>query len=269
MEGKQGLIGLTDVWRRSEWRDKRRERGGEEPANVSRLVYIVVFFVTAEQPMKSHKRRKYRKRKNRKQQTKALIISVFRYSFFFKWSSCFRYRSISHLSPKPEFNSFKFIMDLSIIRNPVCYISYWYMRIKWFVKHALLEQNPQMKKRKKKLSFFFFFPNPLGDEEQPTSSHWSLSTSISLCKKPASALGIFSSSLCRSSTVVMSWSMSSCFSLSSALAASCLTGQKEKGRAGKCQCLTTRGSEAAQTGKVAAAVPVTASACQRAADNVN
>lgn len=38
-------------------RDKRRVR--ERQINVSRLVYISVLFVTAEQPTKSHKRGKY------------------------------------------------------------------------------------------------------------------------------------------------------------------------------------------------------------------
>lgn len=53
MEGKRDLIGLTDVGMRSE-----RYRKAD---NVSRLVYISVSFVTAEQPTKSLKRRKWKK----------------------------------------------------------------------------------------------------------------------------------------------------------------------------------------------------------------
>lgn len=48
-----------------------------------------------------------------------------------------------------------------------------------------------------------------------TTSHWSLSASVSLWMELISQLGTFSISLCRSSTVLMSWSMSACFSLSS------------------------------------------------------
>lgn len=54
VEGKRDLIGSTDVGMRSE-RDRKAD-------NMSRLVYVSVSFVTAEQPTKSHKRRKWEKR---------------------------------------------------------------------------------------------------------------------------------------------------------------------------------------------------------------
>lgn len=54
VEGKRDLIGLTDVGMRSE---RERDRKAD---NVSRLVYISVSFVTAEQPTKSLKRRKWK-----------------------------------------------------------------------------------------------------------------------------------------------------------------------------------------------------------------
>lgn len=96
-----------------------------------------------------------------------------------------------------------------------------------------------------------------------TSSHWSRSSSISLCMGLASDLGIFSSSLCRSSTVLMSWSMSSCFSLSSALTASCLTGQKERS-------VNESPLEGVMPRKLEiVAVAVSATAYKRGADNVN
>lgn len=54
VEGKRDLIGSTDVGMRSE-RDRKAD-------NMSRLVYVSVSFVTAEQPTKSHKRRKWEKK---------------------------------------------------------------------------------------------------------------------------------------------------------------------------------------------------------------
>ncbi len=65
-----------------------------------------------------------------------------------------------------------------------------------------------------------------------TSSHWSLNVSMSFWMEHASELGTLSSSLCRSSTVLMSWSMSSCFSLSSAWTISCCRDRKEFRRNG-------------------------------------
>lgn len=52
-EGKRDLIGSTDVGMRSE-RDRKAD-------NVSRLVYVSVSFVTAEQPTKSQKKGKVKK----------------------------------------------------------------------------------------------------------------------------------------------------------------------------------------------------------------
>lgn len=49
-QGKRDLIGSTDVGMRSE-RDRKAD-------NVSRLVYVSVSFVTAEQPTKSQKKGK-------------------------------------------------------------------------------------------------------------------------------------------------------------------------------------------------------------------
>lgn len=54
VEGKRDLIGSTDVRKRSE-RDRKAD-------NMSRLVYVSVPFVTAEQPTKSNKRREWEKR---------------------------------------------------------------------------------------------------------------------------------------------------------------------------------------------------------------
>ena len=49
-----------------------------------------------------------------------------------------------------------------------------------------------------------------------TSSHWSLRVSMSVWMDCMSGPGVFSISLCRSSTVLMRRSMDSCLSLSSA-----------------------------------------------------
>lgn len=57
VEGKRDLIGSTDVGMRSE-RDRKAD-------NMSRLVYVSVSFVTAEQPTKSHKRRKLEKKREK------------------------------------------------------------------------------------------------------------------------------------------------------------------------------------------------------------
>lgn len=74
-----------------------------------------------------------------------------------------------------------------------------------------------------------------------TSSHWFLNASVSFWQKHPSNLGTFSSSLWRSSTVLISWSISSCFSLSSVWTASCWKMQNAW------QLITTRGSDAAHT----------------------
>lgn len=74
-----------------------------------------------------------------------------------------------------------------------------------------------------------------------TSSHWFLNASVSFWLKHPSNFGTFSSSLWRSSTVLISWSIFSCFSLSSVWTASCWKMQNVW------QLITTRGSNAAHT----------------------